>query len=545
MIQQMRMILPTMRADFLERVRSYRFIAMLLFSVVLTYFFLPGQGAVFYANLAMGPARPIYSSAAIGSMTALLMAEFFTLFAFYLVKGNIERDRQTRVGQIIATTPISRATYMLGKWLSNLAVITAMVAGIILAAALLQLVRGEDLHIDLWAIAAPFVIILLPALSVVAGVALLFESINLLRGGLGNVLYLPVLMLLFLLPVDFEGINVLYPSLYHACAMQFSGCVRIRTIDLSGRFAGLPTFSYAGVPWTWEMIAPRLLFVLAGALIALLAALFFHRFDPARSDENPLGGLFRRAKEAAIGFVTTREEDALVTAADIPVMEVAAPARVELSARLLRSGDSRLYRPGPFLRALGAEWRLAFKGIHWLWYTVALALLIGELVVQEQYLLLVMLPLAWIWPLTIWSGAGAREIRHGTEQLVFSTPHPVTRQLAAAWLVGVLVAAAMAGGIIARLVIAGQWLALLPVLVGALFVPSFALAAGSWTGGSKLFEAAYLFFWYMASVHGVPVLDFMGRIPAAQAQGVPWLYAGLTIALAAAAVAGRLRSLTS
>src|SRR5512146_840927 len=131
MIQQVRMILPTMRADFVERVRSYRFLAMLLFSVFLTYFFLPGQGAVFYANLAMGPARPIYSSAAIGSLTAILMAEFFTLFAFYLVKGNIERDRQTRVGQIIATTPISRVTYMLGKWLSNLAIITAMVAGII------------------------------------------------------------------------------------------------------------------------------------------------------------------------------------------------------------------------------------------------------------------------------------------------------------------------------------------------------------------------------------------------------------------------------
>ena len=196
------------------------------------------------------------------------------------------------------------------------------------------------------------------------------------------------------------------------------------------------------------------------------------------------------------------------------------------------------------LQALGAEWHLTFKGVHGLWFVIAAAILAGELVVKADYVLLVMLPLAWIWPVAIWSGMGAREIRHGTETLIFSTPHPITRQLVAAWLVGVLVAVAMAGGVIVRLVIAGQWLALLPLLVGALFIPSLALTAGCWTGGSKLFEAGYLFVWYMASVHGVPVLDFMGRIPAAQAMGMPWVYAGLTVALVAAAGAGRLRGLT-
>jgi hypothetical protein len=45
-------------------------------------------------------------------------------------------------------------------------------------------------------------------------------------------------------------------------------------------------------------------------------------------------------------------------------------------------------------------------------------------------------------------------------------------------------------------------------------------------------------------VHGVPVLDFMGRIPKAQAEGMPWLYAALTVTLIATATAGRLRGLT-
>lgn len=137
-------ILPMMRADFLERARSYSFLVMLLFSIFLTYFFLPAPDASLYANLAMAAAHPVYTSAAIGSMTTLLMSEFFTLLAFYLVKGGIARDRRTGVGQVIATTPISRPVYMLGKWFSNVAVLTVMVAVIILAAGVLGVRQNES-----------------------------------------------------------------------------------------------------------------------------------------------------------------------------------------------------------------------------------------------------------------------------------------------------------------------------------------------------------------------------------------------------------------
>ena len=71
---------------------------------------------------------------------------------------------------------------MLGKWLSNTTVLAALVLGMIIAAGILQLVRGEDPRIDLWALSAPFLIILFPALTVVAALAVLFECINALRG---------------------------------------------------------------------------------------------------------------------------------------------------------------------------------------------------------------------------------------------------------------------------------------------------------------------------------------------------------------------------
>ncbi len=542
-MQQLRVILMMMRADFLERVRSYSFLAMLLFSVFLTYFFLPAPDSVFYGNIVMGPARPAYTSAAVGTLVTLLMGEFFTLFAFYLVKGSIERDRRTGVGQVIATTPIRRAVYMLGKWLSNVAVVAAMVAVIILAAGMLQLVRGEDPRIDLWALAAPLIIILLPALVLVCALAVLFESINLLRGGVGNVVYFAVLILLLSLPVDFEGINILYPSLYQACAAQYSGCITVRQIDLSGAFAGLPVFIYPGLSWTVPVIAGRLLFVAAGGLIALAAALPFHRFDPARAEESWLSRLFKRIRQAAVGFVTV-DEKTVPSDQSFETNQgeaLAAPITPPVLTSLPHTAQIGAGKWQNFISVLLAEFRLAFKGVRWWWFALALALVLAGLAVQAEYVLLVVLPLAWIWPLMIWSGMGSREARHGVEQLVFSTPHPLARQLLAAWLVGVLVALGMASGVMLRLAFLGQWQALPPILAGALFVPTLALAAGCWTGGSKLFEAGYLFIWYMATVHGVPVLDFMGRIPAARASGMPWVFAGLALLLAASAFAARLR----
>jgi hypothetical protein len=42
---------------------------------------------------------------------------------FFVIKNAVERDRRTGVGQILATTPISKLQYTLGKTLSNFAVL--------------------------------------------------------------------------------------------------------------------------------------------------------------------------------------------------------------------------------------------------------------------------------------------------------------------------------------------------------------------------------------------------------------------------------------
>jgi hypothetical protein len=74
-----------------------------------------------------------------------------------------------------------------------------------------------------------------------------------------------------------------------------------------------------------------------------------------------------------------------------------------------------------------------------------------------------------------------------------------------------------------------------------LFIPSLALALGVWSGGSKLFEAVYLFWWYIGPMHNIPSLDFTG---ASSDPGIALSYLGMSAALLAAAGAGRKRQMS-
>jgi ABC-type transport system involved in multi-copper enzyme maturation permease subunit len=124
-------------ADFFERARRYSF--LLVLAAVIYMGVLVNNGTMFLGlipgDLTPVNYRGVFNSAWIGTMTVLVTNSFLALFGFYLVSDCIARDARTGVGQIIATTPVSRGAYLLGKWLSNFAVLAVL--EVILAAAAL------------------------------------------------------------------------------------------------------------------------------------------------------------------------------------------------------------------------------------------------------------------------------------------------------------------------------------------------------------------------------------------------------------------------
>ena len=179
-----RVIYHLARADFLERVRRYSFLVMLGLVVFLGY-----QTAIGNMALELGQYRGEFNSAWVGAMMSLIATFFIGWFGFFLVKGSVARDKETGVGQIMATTPLTRPLYLFGKWLSNFAVLMAMVGVLALAGIVIQFLQGENTQVNLFAFLSPFLFIVMPLMALVAAFAILFEAIPFLQGGFGNIVY--------------------------------------------------------------------------------------------------------------------------------------------------------------------------------------------------------------------------------------------------------------------------------------------------------------------------------------------------------------------
>ena len=126
---------------------------------------------------------------------------------------------------------------------------------------------------------------------------------------------------------------------------------------------------------------------------------------------------------------------ASATALAVPAGDSARPAAARIAAgRLtaLEAGD----RSNAFVRLFVAELKLAVKGLHWWWYTVAAGLLIAQATAPLATASSAFAGTSWLWLVLVWSGMGARESRFGTRALLFSSARILPRQLFACWLAG-------------------------------------------------------------------------------------------------------------
>jgi hypothetical protein len=508
------------RADFLERVRRYSFLVMLGLVVFLGY-----QTAIGNMALELGQYRGEFNSAWVGAMMSLIGTFFIGWFGFYMVKGSVSRDRETGVGQIMATTPLTRLLYMLGKWLSNFLVLMAMVAVLALAGLIIQLLQGENRQINLLAFLDPFFFLVMPLMALVAAAAVVFEAIPFLQGGFGNIVYFFAFIMfvpLFMENNTLKNYPAFEPMGLGLLASEMGKAVSAIHPDYNGDFTlgggmvGITTttFTWNGIRWTPEFIFARFSLIALALGLTFLAALFFDRFDPSRNKP-------RQIKNSASGPTT------LVT----PTSQ----ALPTLQLTPLNTTTNRF----SFFTVLIVELKLLLKGQRWWWYAVTAGVIVASAASPSVITREIILPIAWVWPILIWSAMGSREIHNNVQQLVFSSALPLWRQLPALWLAGFIVTLIMASGAVLRFTIDGDTIGIIALLSGALFIPSLALASGAWSGTSKLFEILYITIWYLGPLNKVTELDFIGS----HSDGSPQLFVPFSIALIALAILGRSRQL--
>jgi hypothetical protein len=515
----LRVLYHIARADFLERIRRYSFLLMLGLVVWIGYLSASGQFRIIVPPNYLGS----LNSAWVGVTMTLTVTITLSWVGFYIVKGSVSRDYTTGVGQIMATTPLSRPSYMLGKWLSNFAVLGIAILIVLLEGIVMNLLAGAA-GFDLAALAAPLVIIALPCVALVAAIAVLFESVSWLRGALGNILYF--FGFIFALSIvtavgtivapenaakyyiDFSGYQIISDSITRVAKAVYPDSMSGIQFGISP-LAAPKFFLWNGISWTAGILLSRLVFLAIALGLVMLSALLFDRFNPSR--------LLPIKK-------TKTESDAPQPA---PASEAKPVSEVHLTP--LNSIRTRFHFGALFI----AELKLCLKGQRWWWYAVAAGLVIAPLVTDLEMARILLL-VAWVWPILILSGLGCRENRFNTRQIIFAAPHPIAYQLPTAWLSAFFVIAAFGSGALIKFLLTGEVVSALGWLTGALFIPSLALALGTLTGSGKAFEALYVAWMYML-YQKVPSLDFAGLTP----NSPFYIYAPLTLVLLAIAALAR------
>src|SRR5260370_22149448 len=267
-------------ADFRERTRRPGYLVTLAAGVVLGYVAMPPASALFVVMNA-GGCRGIYNSAYAGTVTALAGALWLMGGGFYVVRSAIARDQQTGVGQILAATPLRSAGYLAGKFFSNLMVLASMAGVLAVIALVMQLARGESRAVDPGALLLPYVLFTLPVLALPAAAAVLFETLPVLRAGLGNIAWFFVWMIFAIAGAGVPlGFGTVTRSMREAMAAQ-----HLKPGEFSVGFTKLDhplhTFTWHGLEPSGGFVAARLLLILAPARLAALPASWFAPFDPA------------------------------------------------------------------------------------------------------------------------------------------------------------------------------------------------------------------------------------------------------------------------
>jgi hypothetical protein len=470
-----------------------------------------------------------YSAGFVGAVVGMLTAMLLPLVGFYLVTGSVRRDLERRVWPIVAATPTSAASYLLGKWVASVAYLLVLASLALVPAAVIFAQHGTG-PFSLVDLLLPWLLMAPPAMMFTAAMALLFDVTPGLRGRGGYVVWFFAFGFLFMaIPGMFGRIMdpdptndrltsydpsglVLFDRLLDRSMPEPVGSISMGVVILDEpvRRVAFPRLRLDG-----ELVVTRLASA-AWSAAPLLAAIGM--FSLTRRLAAPGGR--RRERKAAVATAVAGGE----------VMATALPPAT-LHPRPTRPSAGR---------SIVAELILIWTAASWLKWPLLLSAVASlalpgdaRAAAMAAFLLLLAPPLAEV---------AAREALAGTAPVTFAQPG-VPRSVVAWKAAAVLLFVALVGlpvvlGAVLRSAAHGGAMAL-----ALLFVAGAAVGLGYLTGGGKLFLGAYTALWYMAIQNGSP-LDFSGAFAGPDLGKGGLFVAVAAVALVAAAAVERGRRLT-
>ncbi len=489
--------------DFKQRTRQQSFVVTLLAMSVLTLLFFPAPDA-HYQTLVINDYRGIYNSAWIGICLAMLNVLFLPLICFYLVKNALELDRKSMTSELIAATPISKFNFLFAKWCTNVIILITIVLTMLLSSIIIQLYYGESYLIDLWALAWPQIIFVLPVLLAISSIAIMFEASNWLKGGLGNLVYFFLWVGSIVQTIEsVSGIGMLLNNLETEVAERFPLHIGSTNIGISAADNAelIKTFVWQGIEPTITHLLGALPLLLISLFCFICAFIFFDRFSQSVIVQNKNTSWLNR-------LLTTK---------------VISP---------LDSLFTLLTQHFSFTRLLRLELKLLLKGHSTYWLIGLVALNIIQLFISVELLINIILPISWLWCALVISQLGQIEQQANTFELIaYSRKTLIRSSLASYFSAYVLLILVSLGGII-RFTAMAEWPLLMQLSIAIAFTVALAYFCGTFSGSRRMFEVLYPAIWYLGPIQAALYVDFFGVNSAASWQAdMPYYFLATSVGL--------------
>ena len=471
--------------DYLQRIRSYRFLIILAVSLVLGFLFIPATDAT-YETVTIGNYKGQYNAAWIGVVSAIMASTFVGLLGFYVINNSLKNDIDTKVGQIIATTRINNFQYLFSKVVSNFLVLSTMVLAMALMNVGLFLSYNTGFNFEPLQFILPYLLIPIPAMFLIASLAVVLEVIFIQKSTLQNIGYFILFGFMFAQTTQEAGSIGIDPfgtkmatSDMIAQVNALYGESEIHQLNIGFRIGGKQAYTpflFEGISFSFIAVASRFLWVLAGLILTLSISKFFHRFS-----------VKERTK--------TKKESSGLDLAPIKNLDLSTLPKAQVS-----------YALWPLLKT---EFLLLVRqGNRWLWALNFVGmLLLGLLNLDIAHMMV--LPVLWFLQVSRLSGLTTKERHHNVHQFSFAAYKPLSRVYAAQLLAGICLTLGLALPLILRYMFLLDFAKVTGPILGGLFIVGLSAISAVIGQGKKLFEILFFFILY-GNLNRVPFLDYFG-----------------------------------
>jgi hypothetical protein len=489
-------IYSIIKADYLQRTRSYSFLITLAITIYGAYSFVPPPTAS-YTTLTMVGYKGVYNSAWVGYVSAMMTTIMLSLYGFFLVNSGIKKDIDTEVGLIIATTPITNFGYLLSKMLSNFLVLLTIGGITFVVSIAMFFLRTSGYPFLITDFIIPYCLFALPALFSISAFAVVAEVFL----GKRNILQYIIFIFLFgiimanvtsarnktvAVFIDPFGVRTMTHSIMDKVNSQYHADVK--EVNLGFTFNAkhaFKTFEWNGITWTDIFLLSRLVWIIFALSIVYFSSFFFHRFDFRQR-------VSRKKKSKAVIFNAEKLKapSTSIKPASLPPV----------------TADYSIF---PFIKT--ELLLLIRKGPKWFWFInggLWLSMLIAPLNIVHAYLLPVLLFLQ----VTRWSDLATKEKTNRLHYFTYSSYKPLQRMLPAQLLTGIIMAIVLTLPVLFRYLIAKNFYAIINILNGAVLIILLAVCLGILSGGKKLYEIIFFMLTYSV-VEKFPAADYLGGMP--------------------------------